>query len=329
MVAGLVVWQKKKQKQSAAITAGSLKKSYAGYLFLIPNFIGFLLFVMLPVVFSLVLSFCHWDILSWPPVFVGFGNLTNILGDLRDFWQYVFNTLFMMTTIPLALLGSLLLALVLNQKIRGRNAFRALYFLPTFCAGIALIMLWRWLLTPEGGLINMMIASVGKIFGQNWTGPDWITGDPFVTLFEHFKIGYSKPALMMMNLWATIGGTNMILYLAGLQGINPELYEAASIDGASGWQRFKNITWPLLSPTTFFIVIISVIRGVQGGFQAAFIITNGGPDQATTTISYGIYNNAFQYFKMGKAASLSWVLFSMVFIITLINWRFGGKKVHY
>jgi len=132
-----------------------------------------------------------------------------------------------------------------------------------------------------------------------------------------------------MMFWAGIGSRNMLLYLAGLQGINPELYEAAAIDGASGWQRFKNITWPLLSPTTFFIIIMAVIGGLQGGFQAAFIMTNGGPNQATTTISYGIYNNAFQYFNMGRAAAISWLLFLMVFVITLINWRFGGKKVNY
>ena len=122
---------------------------------------------------------------------------------------------------------------------------------------------------------------------------------------------------------------NMILYLAGLQGINPELYEVAAIDGANGWQKFWNITWPLLSPTTFFIVIMGVIGGLQGGFQAAFVMTHGGPNQATTTISYGIYNNAFHFYHMGKAAAISWALFLLVFIFTLINWRFGGKRVHY
>ena len=134
---------------------------------------------------------------------------------------------------------------------------------------------------------------------------------------------------MLMGLWGGIGGTTMILYLAGLQGINPELYEVASIDGANSWQRFKHITWPLLSPTTFFIVIMGIIGGFQGGFQSAFIMTGGGPDQATMTISYGIFNNAFMYYQMGKAAAMSWFLFVLVFAFTILNWRYSSKRVHY
>jgi len=126
-----------------------------------------------------------------------------------------------------------------------------------------------------------------------------------------------------------MGGYNMILYLAGIQGIPQELYEASAIDGASSWQKFQHITWPMLSPTTFFIFIMSVIAGFQGGFDAAFVMTGGGPAGATTTVSYYIYQNAYEWFHMGYAASIAWVLFLSVFIVTLMNWKYGGKVVHY
>jgi multiple sugar transport system permease protein len=134
---------------------------------------------------------------------------------------------------------------------------------------------------------------------------------------------------MIMGFWGSMGGTSMILYLAGLQGISPQLYEAAEIDGANAWHKFRYITFPMLSPTTFFIFITSVIGGFQGGFQAAYVMTKGGPNGATSTISYYIYNHAFQWFNMGYAAAISVVLFAMVFVVTMINWRFGGRKVNY
>ena len=134
---------------------------------------------------------------------------------------------------------------------------------------------------------------------------------------------------MLMTLWATMGGTAMILYLAGLQGIPAELYEAAEIDGASTWARFRHVTWPMLAPTTFFIFVTSVIAGFQGGFDAAYIMTRGGPDGATTTLSYYIYNHAFHFSNMGYAAAIAVVLFVIVLIVTLLVWRFGGRKVEY
>ena len=333
----VLFWLRSKRKNKAKIqltkkagSRGHSRRSYSGYLFLIPNFVGFFIFILFPVLFSFILSFCDWDLLTWPPKFVGFANFTNLISDVENYWQYVFNTVFIMLIIPLAIIGSMALALTLNQNIRGRNIYRAVFFLPAFTMGIAMLMLWKWIFDTDFGLLNMIIARIGGVFGAESSGVDWLHGTPFAHFFSrHLKIGTAKLALMAMMLWAGIGSRNMLLYLAGLQGINPELYEAAAIDGAGGWQRFKNITWPLLSPTTFFIIIMAVIAGLQGGFQAAFIMTNGGPNQATTTISYGIYNNAFQYFNMGRAAAISWLLFLMVFVVTLINWRFGGKKVNY
>jgi ABC-type sugar transport system permease subunit/ABC-type glycerol-3-phosphate transport system substrate-binding protein len=331
---GLILFllnRKKLQARMELRKAGVVKPryQYSGYFFLMPNFIGVMTFIIMPVIFSFFLAFCDWNLINWPPRFVGLANFKSILSDIEGFWQYLFNTAFYMLGIPLGIIGSLVMAILLNQKIRGRNLFRAVYFMPSFAAGVALLVLWKWIYNTDGGLLNTTIKQLGHLLGTEWTGPDWLRGKPFLKFATHFKLGYAKPAIMLMGLWCGIGGTNMILYLAGLQGINPELYEVAAIDGANGWQKFKNITWPMLSPTTFFILVMAVIGGFQGGFQAAFVMTGGGPDQATTTISFGIFNNAFVNYQMGKAAAISWILFVLVFIFTLVNWKLGAKKVHY
>lgn len=287
------------------------------YAFLLPNFAGFLLFVLVPLCFSLVLAFCEWNLLEWPPRFVGFRNFHRLLFEDRDFWVYLYNTVFLMMVIPLNIAGSLVLALCLNRAVRGISLFRVVFLMPTFVAGVALCLLWKWLLNTDFGLINTLITTVGSWFGQTWQGPDWLGT----------KV-WAKPALMLMGFWTAVGGINMILYLAGLQGISPELYEAARIDGASTWQQFRYVTWPLLAPTTFFIGIMGIIGGFQGGFEAAYVMTRGGPDGATTTVSYYIYINAYEYYRMGYASAIAWVLFLLVFTVTVINWRFGGHRVY-
>lgn len=302
-------WNKRKQESTAA------------YAFLLPNFLGFLAFTSLPVLASLLLAFTDWDILT-PLKWVGFENFIKLLGCHKEagrivandplFWKYMGNTFYLMLAIPVGMGLSLILALAMNQKLKGIVFFRTIYFLPTISAGIALFMLWRWIYNPDFGLINTLLAKLGL------RGPDWLSSTT-----------WSKPALMIMGLWTSMGGYNMVLYLAGLQGIDPELYEAAGIDGANKWQKFWNVTWPMLTPTTFFIFIMSMMGGFQGGFDAAYVMTGGGPAGSTTTIMYYIYNNAFQWFKMGYAAAIAWVLFILVFVVTLINWKVGGKLVHY
>jgi len=249
-------------------------------------------------------------------------NFRDLLGWFHDedglhaadprFWKYLWNTVFLMMAIPVQMGASLFLALVLNQRIRGRVLFRAIFYLPTVCAGVGLMLLWMWIYNPDFGLINAILHRLGL------PGPPWLKG-----------YHWAKPSIMIMNVWGGMGGTAMILYLAGLQNIPPALYEAARIDGAGPWQRFRYITLPMLAPTTFFIFITSVIGGFQGGFDAAYVMTRGGPDGATTTINYYIFNHAFQWFNMGYAAAIAVVLFFLVFIVTLINWKYGGRKVHY
>jgi multiple sugar transport system permease protein len=275
-----------------------------------PNFLGFMMFTSIPVVASLFLAFMKWDLLT-PPSFVGFDNFVRLFQDPL-FWKYTKNTFYLMLGIPFEMAGALFIALFMNQKIQGIKFFRTVFFLPTICSGVAISILWLWMYNPNFGLFNFILDKVGI------AGPNWLTEE-----------GWAKPSLMLMAFWTAIGGQNMILYLAGLQAIPLELYEAAEIDGATTWQRFRHITLPMLAPTTFFILIMGVIGGFQGGFASAYVMTGGGPNGSTTTISYYIYNNAYQWFNMGYAAAIAWVLFILVFVVTVFNWKYSGKSVNY
>ncbi|MBN1688860.1 MAG: sugar ABC transporter permease [Candidatus Omnitrophica bacterium] len=294
----------------------SSREALAAYGFLMPNFVGFLIFTSVPVFASLVLSFMEWDLLS-PPRWVG---IKNFIGLVKDpfFWKYCWNTVYLMLAIPISMAGSLILALILNQKLKGIVFFRTVYFLPTISSGVAIFILWKLIYNPEFGVLNNMIAGFGDLLNLNLKGPYWLQDEV-----------WAKPALIIMSVWQTVGGYNMILYLAALQGVPRDLYDAAEVDGANGWQKFWAVTWPQISPTTFFIAIMSVIGGFQAGFDPAYIMTGGGPNGSTTTIIYYLYNEAFEWGHMGYAAAIAWVLFIIVFSFTLIQWRFFGRTVHY
>ncbi|NLF17842.1 MAG: sugar ABC transporter permease [Lentisphaerae bacterium] len=299
----------------------------AAYLFILPNLVGFLLFTSLPVLASLTLSFFEWDLLHWPPRWVGLGNFSELLAD-ASFWKYFWNTLVLMAGIPVSILLSLFLAVLMNQKLRGMVVYRTVFFLPSITAGVGTYLLWMSIYNPEFGLINWLLRHLWEALAwclawvgvglPAFVGPGWLQ-----------DVFWAKPALILMGIWGSMGGTNMILYLAALQAIPPELYEAADIDGASAWSRFWRITWPMVSPTTFFLSVMGIIGGFQGGFNQAHVMTGGGPAGSTTTISYYIYQNAYVWFRMGYAASIAWVLFVVVFVLTMVNWRFGQKRVHY
>ena len=303
------------------------KETIAAYLFLSPNLIGFMIFTFLPVFISLLLSFFKYDILN-PPTFIGVKNFVDLLGfrygagkiiaNDPKFWQYLWNTVFLMFSIPICMMASLGLAIALNRKIKGESLFRTLFFLPSICPGVAVAILWLWIFNPDFGMLNNIIYWAGRFLGFIVEGPAWLNSP-----------GWAKPSLMLMNFWIAIGGMNMILYLAALQGIPRDFYEAAEIDGANGWQKFWAITWPQISPTTFFIFIMSIIGGFQGGFMQAYIMTGGGPGGATTTIEYYIFNNLYTWQNVGYASAIAWFLFVVIFFVSLVNWRFGGKLVHY
>jgi multiple sugar transport system permease protein len=182
------------------------------------------------------------------------------------------------------------------------------------CPIVAVCVIWRWILNDEYGPVNALLMHLGMKHPPAWLG----------------STTWAKPAIMMMLLWIAVGGYNCVLYLAGLQNIAQELYEAADLDGASSWRRFRHVTWPLLSPPTFFIFTMGLISGLQGGFTPAYLMTSGGPGGATTTLSYYIYNNAFVFSgTIGRAAAMAWILFVLIFGATLVNWRYHHRVVHY
>lgn len=292
------------------------QRQYEGFLFLAPNISGFLVFTAFPVVAALILSFFRWDLLT-PPVFLGLGNFRELLFADPQFRRVAFNTFyFTFATVPLRVILSLLLALVLNQRLRGATAYRAVYFAPVVTSLVAAALVFQWIFNGNFGLLNGVIWAIAGFLGVRVSPPDWLN-----------STAWAMPAVMVLNLWKNVGFT-AVIYLAGLQAIPPELYEAAEVDGAGVWGRFRHITIPLVSPTTFFVLIMSLIWAFQV-FEEAYIMTKGGPAFATTTMVYYIYLNAFKWLRMGKAAALAWLLFAVIFVFTLFQVRYQRKWVHY
>ena len=239
--------------------------------------------------------------------FVGLDNFKKLFTRDKDFWRYFINTLIFMLEVPLGMAFAIILALALNQKLKGITVFRVLYFLPYISNLVAVAMLWRWIYN-DNGLLNDFLKSLGVINPPSWLGDG----------------NWAKVAIIIMDIWKNVGYT-MLVYLASLQQIPSYLYEAAEIDGANGLQQFAYITWPMLGPTNFFLIIIGIINGFQA-FGSQYVLTGGGPAGATKTIVYYIYNNAFQWFKMGYAAALSVFLFFVMMIFTIIQWKMGQES---
>ena len=278
-------------------------------LFLLPSLSGLALFTLIPILASLGLTLYEWDLLT-PPRFVGLDNFQRLIHD-RNFWTALAHTLyFIVGYIPLVMIISLGVAVVLNQKLKGVILFRAALFIPVVSAWVAVALLWKWIFNPKFGIVNYLLGLIGI------QGPAWL-----------FDPQWAMPAIIITSVWKDIGFV-MVMFLAGLQGIPTEYYEAAAIDGASGWRRFRHITLPLLSPTTFFALIISLINSFQV-FDQVWIMTGGGPAGATSVLVEQIVKNAFSYSRMGYAATLSWVLFLLVFTATALQMRLQKQWVTY
>lgn len=420
----------------------------AACLFLGPNLTGFLAFVALPVVFSIIMAFTNWDLSLHnryrddPILWIWFRNFYDLFTH-RDFWKYFGNTLFMMIGIPVGIAGSLFLAVLLTRPLRserksirwilamislagfsilglwlwasgygviavifclaggailalgvttGATVYRTLFYLPNFCSGVAVYLLWKQMYNPRQGPINLAIQPVldrlanlvnatpawwwqwlgyglwaiavavvlwlGVLVLRNLIDGECGFGTAFMSLAVLAagglilyglgivaqslptiaadgltapnwlnQVAWAKPAIVIMGVWAAVGGGSMLLYIAGISNISPDLYEAADIDGAGGWQRFWYITWPQLAPTTFFIVIMAFIGGIQGGFETARTMTEGGPFGATTTLSYYVYLEGFETGRLGYASAVAWTMFAMIFTITIFNYKFGSRYV--
>jgi multiple sugar transport system permease protein len=279
------------------------------YLLISPWLIGFLLFVLGPMLASLGISFTRWDLLS-PARFVGLDNYERMFTRDPLFWQSLRVTaLYTMVYVPVELVGGLALALLMNQKLRGLSVFRTIFYLPSVLPGVAFVVVWMWILNPDVGLLNTVLGWVG-IEGPRWlASPQW-----------------ALPALLLMSLWGL--GRTMVIYLASLQGVPQHLYEAAAIDGAGAWHSFWKITLPLLTPTLFFNLVLSVISTFQT-FTSAFVATDGGPLDSTLFYVLYLFRQAFQFFNMGYASALAWVLFVIILGLTLLIVRSGRAWVYY
>ena len=285
------------------------REAISFYLCISPWLLGFVLFVLGPMVASLVISFSQWDLLT-PSKYVGLRNYQKLFGRDALVWQSLKVTaLYTLAYVPIELAGGLVLALVMNQELRFLGLFRTIYYLPSVLPGVAFVVLWMWILNPDAGLLNAVLSFVG-IQGPRWlVDPDW-----------------ALTALLIMSLWGL--GRSMVIYLASLQGIPRHLYEAASIDGAGAWPSFWRITLPMLTPTIFFNLVLSVISTFQT-FTSAYVATDGGPLDATLFYVLYIYRQAFQFFNMGYASALAWVLFVIILFLTLMIVRSSGRWVYY
>jgi multiple sugar transport system permease protein len=279
-------------------------------LFVGPGLSALLLFTVGPILASLVLTFYEWDLLS-SPRFVGLDNFRRLLDD-DAFWAALRHTLtFIAGYVPLVMLLALLVALALDARLPGLTVLRTAYFLPVVSSWVAVALLWSWLFNPRFGLVNYLLAKVGV------TGPGWL-----------FDPEWAMPAIVLTSVWKDLGFV-MVVFLAGLQAIPRDYYEAAALDGAGALERVRSITLPLLAPTTFFVTVISIINSFQV-FDQVWVMTEGGPAGATSVLVERVVRHAFSYGEMGYAAAISWVLFALVFAVTLAQlllqrrWAFDG-----
>ncbi|MDR1106987.1 MAG: sugar ABC transporter permease [Treponema sp.] len=280
-----------------------------GYFFIAPQFIGLVLFSVIPVVQSLGISFTEWNILN-PPVMVGLANYKKLLANPFT-WKLIGNTAyFIIGHIIVTTTLALLVAMALSNDLKGYVVYRTLYFLPNVTSTVAISLVWQWIFHPDYGLVNAALANFGiPAFG-------WYT-----------SMEGAMPTLILLTVWQ-MTGYYMVIFLAGLNGISRTYYEAAKIDGANKVQVFSRITLPLLTPTLLFILTMMFIGGFQI-FNEPYMLTRGGPADATKTIVLEIYNTAFLYFRMGDAAVYSWLLFVIIFIVTVIQFKFSSKWVNY
>jgi len=279
-------------------------QSYAGWIFIAPALIGTVIFIIIPVICSFGLSFAKWDLIN-PIEWVGVLNYKEIFNEAL-FYKILLNTIiFAISTSVLGVIIPLILANILNSKIRGSEFFKTAYFLPFITPMIVIGIIWEWIFDPNIGLI----ANFFNVH-LNWL----------------YDTSLAMPALILVSVWKLIG-YNMVIFLAALSGVSNSLFEAAKIDGASNFQTFKNVTVPVLAPTIFFVIIITAVSSFQV-FDLIYLMTQGGPLDSTNVLVYAIYKNAFEYFNIGKASAIAYVLFAIILTLTLIQWSLRKKLVY-
>lgn len=282
-----------------------------GYIFLLPWLVGLIVFWIGPIIASAWFSLMEYDVLS-PPQWIGLDNYVRAFTGDKQFWPSLLRTFnYSIAVVPLTIFGSLFLAVLLNQKLKGTNIFRTIFFLPHLTPAVALAVLWIWLLHPSIGPVNILLEAVGI------NGPGWLTSKD-----------WAMEALILISLWAGVGGNTMLIFLAGLQGVPQELLEAAEIDGAGRWAKFRNVTLPMISPTLLFNLILGVI-GALKVFTLAFVATAGGPSYSTWFFALHIYNQAFAYFRMGYGSALAWIFVLILLAFTYLQLYSSKRWVYY
>jgi multiple sugar transport system permease protein len=279
------------------------------YLFIAPWVIGFLVFSLGPIIASLFFSFNLYDVVT-PPRWAGSANYQRVFTD-RLFWQALkVTSVYSVGSVALGIAASLIIALLLNRNIHGMAWFRTMFYLPSVISGVSVSLLWMWIFNPDFGILNYLLWAIFRV-----RGPGWIYSEEWVL-----------PSLIVMSLWGIGGG--IVIYLASLQGIPTELYEAAEIDGAGAWRKLANITLPLMTPVIFFQLIMGIIGSFQV-FTQAYVMTDGGPHYASLFYVLYLYRNAFKYFKMGFASALAWILFLILLGLTVLVFRSAALWVYY
>lgn len=280
-----------------------------GFIFVLPQLIGLIFFSLIPLFNTIGISFTEWDGIAPVKEFVGLNNYINEFQN-PDFIKGMKNTLYyMVINIPFSIILSLLVALALKD-IKGKIIYRAIYFMPVVTGSVSVGVIWTWLLNGEFGLINQFLRMIGM------QGPQWLTDTKWVL-----------PSIAIVAIWWGLGH-NMVIFLASLQNVPRAYYEAAEIDGANGWNKFINITLPMISPTTFFVTIMTIISSFQV-FDLAMVMTEGGPAKASYTFVYHIYDSAFIKFHMGPATASAMILFIIILVITLFQMRMSERWVNY
>jgi multiple sugar transport system permease protein len=293
----------------SGMTKGEKHNLMMGLLFISPWLLGFFIWTVYPVLSSIYYSFFRYDLIT-EPVFLGLGNYIEIFTDDPRFWKVVGNTLFYVgLSVPLGVISAFLIANLLNAKISGRSFFRAVFYIPAIVPAICVAMVWLFIYNIQYGVINSALKALELPVIPFLSNPD-----------------LAKPSLIVIHIWAQ--GTAVVIFLAALQDVPRSLYEAATVDGANAWDKFRNITIPMTSP----IILYTAVLGIIGGFQIfllPYLLTNGGPAASTEFYAMHLYRNAFQYFRMGKASALAWIMFIVIALLTIILFKTSGRWVFY
>jgi multiple sugar transport system permease protein len=284
------------------------REAIAGYLFIAPWLVGFLVFILGPIVASFYFSLTDYQIVK-PPKYVGLANYRRMLEDDLVWQALKVTSIYVAVSTPLVLALSFGVAVLMNQRVTGVGVWRTIFYLPNLIPLVASTMLWLWIFNPQFGLLNLLLKQVGI------TGPLWLR-----------STDWALPSLILMSLWS-VGGP-MLVYLAGLQGIPTELYDAVAVDGGGPWARFWTITVPMMTPVIFYNLVLGLIAGFQV-FAQPLIMTEGGPRYATLFYVLYLYENAFQYFRMGYASALAWLLFLIILALTIVMFRWSAFWVYY